>query len=71
MNTKINAPRGEEVKKIHDAIIADYLYLTNLTSGKDKMKLLDDLAKKYGYTSGQSIRNIIVKHKKSENAGIN
>lgn len=67
MMEKIVALRGEKVQLLHSQIIKDYNNLLEFHKGKEINKILEQIAKKYGYSSGQSIRNIINKNKKSLN----
>lgn len=64
MMEKIVTLRGEKVQLLHNQIIKDYCILLEFHKGKEKNKILEQIAKKYGYSSGQSIRNIINKNKK-------
>lgn len=65
MTGKIITLRGEQVQNLHNQIIKDYCSLLDFNNGKEKNKILEQIAKKYGYSSGQSIRNILNKNKKA------
>lgn len=64
MIQKINFPTREQAAKIHGQIIKEYSELLDISNGKNKQKILEKLAKKYGYSSGQSVRNMLNNHKK-------
>lgn len=64
MVQKINFPTREQAAKLHKQIISEYADLLDISGGKNKQKILDKLAQKYGYSSGQAIRNMMNNHKK-------
>lgn len=59
MNKRINFPKRDEFKAIHTAIISEYNTMLEANNNKGKMMILDKLAKKYGYSSGQAVRNMM------------
>ena len=61
---KIKVIRGNKLKKIHDQIEQEYNEQVE-QGNKMKKEILQDLANKYGYASGQSIRNFLNARKKS------
>lgn len=59
MIQKINFPTREQAVKLHTQIIKEYTELLDISNGKNKQKILEKLAKKYGYSSGQAVRNMM------------
>lgn len=70
MTRKIVTLRGEKAQTLHNEIITEYNSLLELSEGKHKNKILDKIAKKFGYSSGQSVRNILNKYKVNNQIGI-
>lgn len=57
--TKIIFPDRNELREIHLKIQQEYSELLKLSDGKNKIKTLEYLAEKYGYSSGQAVRNML------------
>lgn len=53
-----------EIAKIHAKIVDEYELMRLANEGRDIKKILDILAGKYGYSSGQAVRNVIQNFKK-------
>lgn len=49
----------QESKEMHTKIVGEYELMREANDGKNIKKILDILAKKYGYSSGQAVRNMI------------
>lgn len=64
MVQKINFLKRDQAEKLHTQIISEYSELLDISDGKNKQKILEKLAKKYGYSSGQAVRNMMNNHKK-------
>ena len=64
MVQKINFPTRDEAEKLHTQIIGEYSELLEISNGKNKQIILEKLAKKYGYSSGQAVRNMMNLRKK-------
>ncbi len=62
--TKINYPDRSELREIHLKIQQEYAELLKLSDGRNKLKTLEYLAEKYGYSSGQAVRNMLNNLKK-------
>ena len=66
MIQKINYPTRDQAPKLHAQIINEYAELLSISEGKNKQRILEKLAKKYGYSSGQAVRNMMNNKKKLE-----
>ena len=66
MAKKINIPSREESEQIHKSIEQDYAEMILQSGGKDKMLIMERIAKKYGYKSGQAVRNVMSRRKKQQ-----
>ncbi|MDV4026205.1 hypothetical protein CMT52_17885 [Elizabethkingia anophelis] len=69
MIQRINFPSREQSPILHRQIIDEFNELLELNMGKNKQKILNDLALKYGYSSGQAVRNMIHNKKRKESGG--
>ena len=70
MAKKLGYGKREETSKIHEEIVNEFEEMKIKNNGKNIKISLDFLAKKYGYSCGQSVRNMINNFQKKQN-GIN
>lgn len=49
----------QESKEMHTRIVGEYELMRKANDGKNIKKILELLAEKYGYSSGQAVRNMI------------
>ena len=67
MAKKLGYGKREETSKIHQKIVNEFEEMKIKNNGKNIKISLDFLAKKYGYSCGQAVRNMINNfHKKSK-----
>ena len=70
MTKKLGYGKREETSKIHEEIVNEFEEMKIKNNGKNIKISLDFLAKKYGYSCGQAVRNMInnfQKKKQNEN----
>ena len=66
MAKKLGYGKREETSKIHEEIVNEFEEMKIKNNGKNIKISLDFLAKKYGYSCGQAVRNMINNfHKKN------
>ena len=70
MAKKLGYGKREETSKIHEEIVNEFEEMKIKNNGKNIKISLDFLAKKYGYSCGQSVRNMINNFQKKQ-YGIN
>ena len=59
MAKKLGYGKREETRKIHQKIVNEFEEMKIKNDGKKIKIYLDFLAKKYGYSCGQAVRNMI------------
>ena len=67
MAKKLGYGKREETSKIHEEIVNEFEEMKIKNNGKNIKISLDFLAKKYGYSCGQAVRNMINNFKKKQN----
>lgn len=66
MTKKLGYGKREETSKIHEEIVNEFEEMKIKNNGKNIKISLDFLAKKYGYSCGQAVRNMINNFKKNK-----
>ena len=59
MTKKLGYGKREETSKIHEEIVNEFEEMKIKNNGKNIKIYLDFLANKYGFSCGQSVRNMI------------
>ena len=67
MAKKLGYGKREETSKIHEEIVNEFEEMKIKNNGKNIKISLDFLAKKYGYSCGQAVRNMINNFQKKQN----
>ena len=67
MTKKLGYGKREETSKIHQKIVNEFEEMKIKNNGKNIKISLDFLEKKYGYSCGQAVRNMINNLKKKQN----
>ena len=66
MSKKLGYEKREETSKIHEEIVNEFEEMKIKNNGKNIKTSLDFLAKKYGYSCGQAVRNMINNFQKNK-----